>query len=57
MGRHVTDLPVETERIHSCLIALFAPSLHGKGAERVMLDIVAWLASRDVLYHLVLVKA
>ena len=43
--------------MHGRPIALFVPSLHGGGAERVMLDIASELASRGVTVHLVLVKA
>ena len=43
--------------MHGQPIALFVPSLHGGGAERVMLDIASELASRRVPVHLVLVKA
>ena len=38
-------------------IALFLPSLHGGGAERVILDIATELANRAIPVHLVLVKA
>ena len=38
-------------------IALFMPSLHGGGAERVMLDIAAGLVERDIPVDLVLVRA
>ena len=43
--------------MHRQPIALFVPSLHGGGAERVMLDIAAGLVDRGVPVHLVLVKA
>lgn len=43
--------------MHRQPIALFVPSLHGGGAERVMLDIAAELVIRGVPVHLVLVKA
>ena len=42
---------------HQHPIALFVPSLHGGGAERVMLDISDALVERGVPVHLVLVKA
>ena len=38
-------------------VALFMPSLHGGGAERVMLDIAAGLVERDIAVDLVLVRA
>ena len=38
-------------------ITLFMPSLHGGGAERVMLEIATELARRGVLVHLVLARA
>ncbi len=38
-------------------IALFVPSLHGGGAERVILDIATELVNRGVPVHLVLVRA
>ena len=38
-------------------VALFVPSLHGGGAERVILDIAAELVNRGVPVHLVLVRA
>ena len=38
-------------------IGLFMPSLHGGGAERVMLEIASELAGRGIPVHLVLVKA
>ena len=37
--------------------ALFMPSLHGGGAERVMLEIASELVRRDLPTHLVLVRA
>ena len=43
--------------MHRRPIALFVPSLHGGGAERVILDIAAELAKRAIPVHLVLVKA
>ena len=57
MGRNVTDLPLETERIHSCRIALFVSSLRGGGAERVMLEIAGGLARRGLSVDLVLARA
>ena len=38
-------------------IALFVPSLHGGGAERVILDIAGELVNRGIPAHLVLVRA
>ena len=38
-------------------VALFMPSLHGGGAERVMLEIAAELGRRGITVHLVLVRA
>ena len=38
-------------------IALFMPSLHGGGAERVMLDIASEIVDRGMPVHLVLVRA
>ena len=43
--------------MHGQPIALFVPSLHGGGAERVILDIATELANRAIPVHLVLVKA
>ena len=43
--------------MHRPPIALFVPSLHGGGAERVILDIAAEIAYRGVPVDLVLVKA
>ena len=53
----MTDLPVETERIHLCRIALFVSSLHGGGAERVILEIAGELARRGLSVDLVLARA
>ena len=46
-----------TTEPHRPPIALFLPSLHGGGAERVILNIAAELAKRSIPVHLVLVKA
>ena len=46
-----------TTEPHRPPIALFVPSLHGGGAERVILDIATELVNRGVPVHLVLVKA
>ena len=48
---------MENAEPHYPPIALFVPSLHGGGAERVILDIAAELVNRGVPVHLVLVKA
>ena len=48
---------MENAEPHYPPIALFVPSLHGGGAERVILDIAAELVNRGVPIHLVLVKA
>ena len=47
----------EVSKLDQPPIALFAPSLHGGGAERVMLDISAELVRRSQPVDLVLVKA
>ena len=46
-----------TTEPHRPPIALFVPSLHGGGAERVILNIACELANRSIPVHLVLVKA
>ena len=48
---------MENAEPHYPPIALFVPSLHGGGAERVILDIATELANRGVPVDLVLVKA
>ena len=57
MSRAWYRSPKGAAEVHHPPIALFVPSLHGGGAERVILDIAAELVNRDIPVHLVLVKA
>ena len=57
MSRVSCQLPKGTVEVHHPPIALFVPSLHGGGAERVILDIAGELVNRGVSVHLVLVRA
>ena len=56
-SRTLCRSPKGAAEVRHAPIALFVPSLHGGGAERVILDIAAELVNRAIPVHLVLVSA